>query len=194
MKSSTGVVRTVLNHSDLRHHAVAEDEQPQRPPVGPGHAVPDHEPLVGRAAVPGDERLHQVAVEHDPAGGQHDLGHRVEVPLGDEPLEAVDRAQRDQQRQHHREARVDGAGDEVGREDRRVPARHERHREVEAHHGVHREHERRGQAREQHVRRLVPVPVRGRPAPAHRQDAVDQLREPCSSPGRAWSPGRGSAR
>ena len=54
---------------------------------------------------------------------------------------------------------VDRAGDEVGREDRRVPAGQHRHREVEAHDRVDREHERRRDAGEQQVRRLVALPV-----------------------------------
>ena len=82
------------------------------------------------------------------------------------------RAQRNRQRQHHREAGVDGAGDEVGREDRRVPARQHRHREVEAHDRVDRQHERRREAGEQQVRLLVARPVhapsRASPAPACR--------------------------
>ena len=41
-----------------------------------------------------------------------DLGHVVEVLHRDEVLEAVDRAQRNGQRQHHREARVDRARDD----------------------------------------------------------------------------------
>ena len=57
----------------------------------------------------------------------------------------------DQQRQHHREAGEDGAGDEVGREDRGVPAGQLRHREVEGHDGVHREHQRRREAGEDQV-------------------------------------------
>ena len=43
------------------------------------------------------------------------------------------RAADEHERDDHREAGEDGAGDEVGREDRRVPAGHERDREVEGH-------------------------------------------------------------
>ena len=82
-----------------------------------------------------------------------------------------------ERRHHHREAREDGAGDEVGREDGGVPAGHDADREVEAHDGVDREHERRREPGEQQVRRLVVVPVRGRAAPAHGAEAVDDLGE-----------------
>ena len=49
--------------------------------------------------------------------------------------------------------------------------------EVEADDGVHREHQRRRQAGQQQVRRLVAMPVPRRTAPAHRQHAVDHLRQ-----------------
>ena len=50
------------------------------------------------------------------------LRHVLEVPHGQEVFEVVEDAQRNRERQHHREAGVDGAGDEVRREDRGVPA------------------------------------------------------------------------
>ena len=50
---------------------------------------------------------------------------------------------------HHGEAGVDGAGHEVGRENRRVPAGQDRDREIEADDGVDGEHQRRGQTRQQ---------------------------------------------
>ena len=59
------------------------------------------------------------------------------------------------QREHHGEAGEDGAGDEVGREDRRVPAGQLRDGEVDRHDRVHREHQRRRQAGEDQVRHLV---------------------------------------
>ena len=49
-----------------------------------------------------------------------------------EVLEAQHPAHRDEQRQHHRDARENRAGDEVRREDRAVPARQLRHREIPA--------------------------------------------------------------
>ena len=88
-------------------------------------------------------------------------------------FEAVSRAQRNRDRQHHREAGINGAGDEIRRENRRVPAGNDGHREVEAHDGVDRKHQRRRQARQQQIRRLVAVPVARRTAPAHRQHAVN---------------------
>jgi hypothetical protein len=56
-----------------------------------------------------------------------DLGHVLQVPQRQEVLHVrVQLPRRDQQQQHHREAAEDGARHEVGREDRRVPARHDR--------------------------------------------------------------------
>ena len=54
--------------------------------------------------------------------------------------------------------------------------------------------ERRRETREQEVRGLVAVPVPRRAAPAHRQHAVDDLRQAASARGRAASRGRGSGR
>ncbi len=88
------------------------------------------------------------------------------------------RAQRDGQGQHHREAGVDGARDEVGREDRRVPAGHDADREVEADDRVHGEDERRRHAGQEQVGVLVPLPVPRGPAPSERERAVDRARDP----------------
>ena len=166
----------LLDPQQLRDDAVAQDQRPVHVPVRTGGPVVDHVLLELVGAVPGEERLHHVAVEHDQAGDEHDLRHVVEMAHRDHVLQAVDAAHRDEQRQHHREAGVDGAGDEVGREDRGVPAGQQRHREVEAHDGVDREHQRRREAGEDQVGGLVDLPVPRRAAPAHGQHAVDELR------------------
>ena len=163
-----------LQPQHLGRGDVAEEERPVEGRVGTGQPVPDHVLVVGVAAVPGHERFDHVAVGDDQPGGEKDLRHVLEVPRGDEVLELVDGAQRDGERQDHGEARVDGAGDEVGREDGRVPARELRHREVEAHHGVHRDDERCGEAGEQEIGGLVAVPVACRAAPAHGEHAVHE--------------------
>ena len=144
--------------------------------VGARHAVQDHVALVGVAAIPGEESLHAVAVDHDHAGSQHDLRHVIEVAHRDEIFELVNRANRDRQRHDHREAGVNRAGDKIGWKDCRVPARDHRHREVETDHGVHRNHQRRRQPRQQQVGDLVAIPMDRRPPPTHRQNAVDDLR------------------
>ena len=54
-----------------------------------------------------------------------------------------------------------------------MPARQERHGKIEAHNAVHRHHQRCGQPRQEQVGYLVAMPVARRPAPPHRQHAVD---------------------
>ncbi len=58
----------------------------------------------------------------------HHQGHVVEVLGLDDALQVQQLAPGDQQRQHHGQAGVDGAGDEVRGEDRRVPAGQDGHR------------------------------------------------------------------
>ena len=94
------------------------------------------------------------------------------MPHRDEVLEAEGDPERHGEEDDHREAGVDGAGDEVGGKDRRVPARDDADREVPAHDRVDGEDERRAEAGEKEARRLVVVPVPRRAAPAHREDAV----------------------
>ncbi len=66
-----------------------------------------------------------------------------------------------------------------GREQRRVPAGHQRHREVERHHAVHREDQRRRDRGEDAVGAPVVAPLGIRPLPAQRHDRVDLLPDPC---------------
>ena len=113
----------LLEPEDLRDEHVAGDHRPVGPGVGAEGAVDERELLVRVAAVPGDEELHRVGVADHRPGHEHDLRHVVEVAEGDDVLEAERLAADHHQRQHHGEAGEDRAGDEVGREDRRVPAR-----------------------------------------------------------------------
>ncbi|MCG3160744.1 MAG: hypothetical protein JMDDDDMK_01819 [Acidobacteria bacterium] len=92
----------------------------------------------------------------------------------DQVFEAVIRAQRNGDGQHHREARKDRARDEVRRKDGRMPAGQNRNREIEADHRVNRNHQRRRQSGQQQVSHLVPLPVPRRTTPAHRQHAVNE--------------------
>ena len=159
----------------LRRDDVAEDQGPVDRRIGAVHPVPDHEPFVLVGAVEAEEDFREVAVADDHPGHERHLAHVLEMPHGDEAFEAVDLPERNRQREHHREARVDGARDEVRREDRGVPARDDADREVEAHHGVDRENQRRREPREQQVDVLVALPVARRAAPAEREHAVRDL-------------------
>ena len=86
----------------------------------------------------------------------------------------------------HGEAGIQGADDEVGREDGLLPARHQARGEIEPDDRVHRDHKRHGERGQRRVERLVAVPVPGRAAPAEREDAVEQARRETWR-GRAWS-------
>ena len=163
----------LLEPENLRREHVARDHRPVGPPVGAEGAIDERELLVGVPAEPRDEELHRVGVADDRAGHEHDPRHAVEVEEGDDVLEAEGLARDHHQRDHHREAREDGAGDEVGREDRRVPAGQLRDGEVHRDDRVHGEDERCRQAGEDQVRRLVVQPVARRAAPAEREEAVD---------------------
>ena len=131
--------------------------------VGPGRPVEEHEPLELVPRVPGDEVLHQVAVGDEHPRGEDDLVHVLQVPHGDDVLEAQEVPGRHHPGHHHGEAGEHGAGHEVGREDRGVPAGDQRHREVEGHDGVDGHHQRRGEAGQQQVADLVVVPVAPEP-------------------------------
>ena len=164
-------------------------------PVGNGvravQAVPEGEGVVAVAAVPAHEGFDAVAVGDDESGGEHDLGGVLQVALGDEIFEAVNFADGDGQHQHHGEAGVDGARDEVGREDGGVPSGDDADGEVEADDGVNREHQRRGQSGEQQVHGFVAMPVAGRSAPSEGEHAVDNLQRADCRCGRAAWRGRG---
>src|SRR5919107_819962 len=175
------------NPDELRDDDVADQQRPVEEGVRPEEAVHDHELFVGVRAVPRRERLHHVAVADDEARREHHLRGVAEVALGYEVFEPVELAERYQQRQHHREARVDGARDEVGREDGRVPARYDADGEVEADDGVDREHERRREPREQKVHGLVARPVPCAAAPAqggHAEDHAPEARARAVAQGR----------
>ena len=116
----------LLDPQQLRCQAIAENQRPVELPVRSAHAVAHHVHLVRVGAVPGHERLDHVAVGDDQARNEQDLRHVVQVALGDEVLQPIDRSNRNRERQHHREPRVDGARDEVRREDRGVPSRDRR--------------------------------------------------------------------
>ena len=155
----------------LRQRDVAGDQHPVAPAHGPEHAVPECEVLPVAGRVPAHEEFHPVAVSHDQAGGEHHLAHVVDVADGDQVFQVVELADRNRQRDDHGEAGVDGAGHKVGREDRRMPAGKDGHREIEADDRVHGEHQRRCQAGQQQRGRLIAHPVPHRTAPAERQQS-----------------------
>ena len=97
-----------------------------------------------------------------------------------------------EQRQHHGEAAEDRAGDEVRRENRRVPGRNNRRGEVEGHDAVHRENQRRGETGQQQIRHFVMAPVPVRAAPAKRENSVEKFLDLAWSRDRATSPRSGT--
>ena len=170
------VVPAPLEPEELRRKRVAEEHaDPPVPPVGTEDAVIEREFFVLVAAIPGDEKFHRVGVADDRAGEQNDLRHLVDVLRRDDVLQLEDRARRNHQRQHHGESAEDRAGDEVGRENRRVPGRNNRGGEVEGNDAVHGEHERRGETGEKQIRHLVMAPVAVRAAPAERENSVEEF-------------------
>ena len=120
-------------------HAVAEDLEPPPRRVEPDPLVEVRGALHRLAAVPGGEALARVEVrEHQPRD-QDQLGHVVEVAVGDVRVQVEVVAHRDQEDEDHGESGEDRAVDEEGGEEGRVPARDQRHREVPGHHAVDRD-------------------------------------------------------
>src|SRR5439155_19036316 len=88
------------------------------------------------------EKLEEVAVSNDEAGGQHDLGHVVQMAHGDVVLEAIRLAQGNRDGDDHGKAGIDGSRHEIGGKDRGVPAGNNGDGKVEADHRMYAEHER----------------------------------------------------
>ena len=170
-----GVAPHRLPPEHLRDDRVAGEHDGVGPPVRAERAVLEDEALPLAPRVPGHEELGGVGEADEHARQHQDLRHVLHVVQGDVVLHPEVAAHEGHQRDDHREAREDGADDEVGREDRRVPARHDRRREVERDDRVDREDQRRRERGEDHVGRLVvpPRPVGSGPAEAHR--VVDLL-------------------
>ena len=147
----------------LRHAHVDADENPAQIPVGVAEEpVAEHPAFIGIAAVPRDEKFHQVDVVNDQAADQGQLGHLVNVAAGDDVFQTAQFAQRNQQHQHHAEAAEHRADDEVERENRGVPARELRGAKVQTDDGTHGEHQQRAQAAQHDISLFVIVPL---PAP-----------------------------
>ena len=88
------------------------------------------------------------------------------MTLGDDVVQVEGATQRQQQHEHHREPGVDRAHDEVGREDRRVPAGKLGDAEIETDDAVDGDHQRRRQRREERVRDAVSGPLKSGTTPA----------------------------
>ncbi len=164
-----------LEEDQQRDEGVAGDHDPEWQGVVAGRAVGEDRLLEDVARVPGDEELDAVGVAHDQRGHQQQLGHRLEVEGPDDVRDAECLAQRDQDDDDHGQAGEDGAGDEVGGEDGRVPAGHDAHGEVPGDDRVHRDDQRRGQAGEEDVGRHVVLPLADRAEPAQRSDRQQPL-------------------
>ena len=75
----TTLVRTFLIQSELGRDHVAEDQRPVDVPVRPDMRFLIMNGSYWLPLYQADEGLHHVAVGHDEAGGEHDLGHVLEV-------------------------------------------------------------------------------------------------------------------
>src|SRR5258708_12161291 len=95
-------------------------------------AVLDQEDVEFVAAVKRQKELEKIAVSDNEPSGEHDLGHVVQVAHGDEIFEAINFAKRNRDGQNHGEAGIDGAGYEIRRKDRGMPARNDGDGEVKA--------------------------------------------------------------
>src|SRR4030095_9858293 len=141
----------LLREEDEGGDAVAEVHAPVRPRVLLGGLGEHAGPLEVVAAVPGGEDLADIEVAQDQAGHEDELGHGVQVLVGDVLVPVEDVAHGQDEDEHHGEAGEDGPVHEEGSEEGRVPDRHEGHGEVEGHHAVHGEHEGGGEGGEQGV-------------------------------------------
>ena len=172
------VLADLLEPEELRGDHVTGHHDPIGPGILAEGAVHEGELLEGVTRVGRDEELGGIRVADHRASGQDDLTHVVDVVLVDDVMQAIDRAQRKHQGQHHREAGEDGAGDEVRWEDGRVPAGDVRDGEVERDDGVHGKHEGRPKACKEEVRHRDVGPLAVTAAPAHGQQAVESLAPP----------------
>ena len=127
------------------------------------------------AAVPGHEGLHEIAVGNHHAGGEHHVGHVVQVTPGDEAFEFVEAPNGDDDIENHGKSGIDGSGHEVRREDGRMPSGDDGHGKVKANDAMNGEDQRRGETGEKQVGGLVALPMRRGAAPAEREHAVDNL-------------------
>ena len=163
---------------DERDQAIARVHAPVGPRVLLRRLGEHARPLEVIPAVPRREHLAHVEVREHQARHEDQLGHGVQMLVVDVRVPVEDVAHREDEDQDHGKTGEDGPVDEEGREERGVPARHERHREVERHDAVHGQDERRRDRGEDAVGAAVVAPLRVRPLPAQRHDGVDLLLDP----------------
>ena len=94
--------------------------------------VAENPAFVRIAAIPRDEKFHQVDVINDEAADQGELRHGCDVAFRDDVFEVAQFPQRNQKHEHHAKTAEDCADDEVERENRRVPARDLRGAKIQA--------------------------------------------------------------
>src|SRR2546430_16659238 len=116
------IVAHLVGPEQLRHQDVRQNQRKVKRSIRTVEPLLDEEDVKLVAAVKRQEELEKIAISDDEPGGQHDLGHVVQVPHGDEIFEGVGFAQRNRDGQNHGEARIDGPGHEVRRKDCGVPA------------------------------------------------------------------------
>ena len=127
--------------SRLRGHLRDRPGEPVHP-AGEEHrrpfeSVQKRELLEMPLAVPGGPEFRPIRVTDHAPGRQEDLAHVLQVPHRDQVFEAEELPGGDNQCQHHGKTAEDSAGDEIRREDGRMPARHVRHSEIETYHRMH---------------------------------------------------------
>jgi hypothetical protein len=99
-------------------------------------------------------------------------------------------AQQRREREHDAEARWQAGDDDMQRQARLVPVRHERGGELQRHHGLRGQQQRKQQRRHQPVGQLVPCPMHHRTAPAERAKPVEQRQHVPPARRRAFAHGR----
>ena len=97
--------------------------------------------------------------------------------MGEEALEPQTAPEQRHRHHQHADPREDRPDDEVGPEDRALPARRPGHREVPGHDRVHRDRDRNDRHRQDADPPLQAVPLLRGAAPAERQDGVEALPE-----------------
>src|SRR5207245_4194198 len=116
------VVAHLVRPQQLRRQDVANNQRVVERSIRTVQPLLDKEDVEFVSAIDGKEKLEEVAVGHDKAGGEHDLGHVIQMAHGDVVFEAIRFSQRNCDANYHSEARIDSAGHEIGRKDGGVPA------------------------------------------------------------------------
>src|SRR5712692_11364691 len=129
----------LVEPEQLRRQDVAENQREVKGSIGTVKTLLDKKNVKLVATVRRHEEFKKISIRNDQAGGQHDLGHVVQVAHGDEVFEAICLAERNRDGQDHGEARINGASHEIRRKDRGVPAGNDGDGKIEADHRMYAE-------------------------------------------------------